>query len=147
MTSTDYDECRVVCLGRVFRNGKLYVRFGQEDDPEHTGLWLVDKSTKRYQAGGIYRVPMNAERSSAQFSADPWQNMDGRLSPEETVALKIASEAADAQQRAFKTSKKVGDAEEVLTVLEPLRRIYRSADRTNRRLIELTIIDYLRKGA
>ena len=146
MTGTDYPDVRMVCLGRVFRDGRLYVKFVKEgEDHDQAGMWPLAKTTRRYQLGGIYNVPLHAAGSSAKFSTDPWKDMVGRLEPDETAALRIASEAAEAQLRAFKTSKKVGEAQEVLDVLEPLRRIYRSSDRVNRRLIELTVIDYLRK--
>lgn len=146
MTTECNVDVRLVCLGRRFQDGKLYVRFAEEGtDHAQAVLFPLNKRTRRYQVGGIYRVKMNEDRSVASFSQTPWQDMDGRLSQEETAALRIASEAAEAEQRQFKTSKKIGDTEEVLGVLEPLRRIYQSADRPNRRLIELTVVDYLRR--
>lgn len=123
-------EVRLVCLGRRCQGGKLYVRFAEEGtDYAQARLFPLNKSTRRYQVGGIYRVEMNEDRSVASFSPTPWKDMDGRVSQEETAALRIASEAAEAEQRLFKGSKKIGDTEEVLGVLEPLRRIYRASDR------------------
>ena len=142
----DTVEVRLVCLGRRFQDGKLYVRFAEEGtDYAQAGLFPLNPRTRRYQVGGIFRVQMNEERTVATFTSDPWQHMDGQLPAEEVAALRIASEAAEAEQRRFKGSKKVGDTEAVLDVLEPLRRIYQTADKTNRRLIELTVLDYLRR--
>lgn len=135
----------MVCHGRRFYNNKLMVRFIEAGTETEAALWPLSKATRRYRIGGIYRVPMSADRATAMFSPTPWEDLDGELPAEEVAALRIADEAAEAAHRAFKGHKKIGDTEAVLGVLEPLRRIYQTADKTNRRLIELTVVDYLRR--
>ena len=139
----DYTAARVTCMGRRFEDGKLCVLFSP--DGGDIGLFPLNSTTRRYQIGGIYTIRMDADRRTALFSKTPFEDLVGRLPTDETAALRIASEAAEAQYRAFKGHKKIGTIQEAVDVLGPVRDIYRSSDRTTRRLIELTVLDYLRR--
>ena len=89
---------------------------------------------------------MNEGRTTASFKKEPYEDMDGQLPRDEVAALRISSDAAEAAQRKFKDHKKVSSIDGVLDVLKPLRCIYHRSDRPNRRLIELAVIDYLRRS-
>ena len=141
------EEAEFACLGRRFDKGKMSVLFAEIgtnlDKPSH---WPVNKGTRGYTTGGVYSVKISPDRTHAIFSDLPYEDFKGEHTETERVAAwRIADEAALGAERLYKGSKKAGTAEKVLECLAPLRTLYQQADRTNRRLIELTVLDYLRR--
>ena len=141
------ERTRFVCLGRRFTNEKMHMVFAEAGgDTQRATHWPLNKRTRHYQIGGIYEVGVSPERDRANFSASAYEDHVGEHEDTKTVAAwRIADEAAGASERRFKNNAKGREAEKVVEVLEPLRTLYRTADKVNRRLIELTLLDYLRR--
>ena len=143
------DEVKMVCLGRFWRShdAKMFMQFVPEDAMEQdASLFPLNKRTRAYTLGCVYKLKMTPDRHTASFNPSPWEDFVEPLKDKKMVAaLRIQDEAAAAAERQYKGSRKVSDAEAVLDALAPLRNIWRNADRINRRLIELSVLDYLRR--
>ena len=136
------------CLGRRFEKGRMNILFAEIGrDLEQPSKWSVNKRTRSYSAGAVYAVRVSPDRMHAMFSEQAYQDFKGEhKETERVVAWRIADEAALCTQRLYKGSKKAGEAQKVLECLAPLRALHRGADRMNRRIIELTVLDYLRSA-
>ena len=140
------EQAELVCLGRRFDKGKMTIAFAEIGrDPDKPTHWPVNRRTRGYTAGGVYTVKVSADRTHAVFSDRAYQDFNGQYEDtNRAAAWRIADEAAIGAQRLYNGSRKAGEAQKVLDCLAPLRTLHRGADRTNRRLIELTVLEYLR---
>lgn len=149
-------KTEILCLGRrVGRDNKLANVFilADVEDPSDTHPDVMvfgnTRHVKKYSAGNIYSLEMekNEEGGSTVFfvSAPHAAFVRTYEDSEKRMAWQAASRAAEATVRKIGESAKVMKSEEFLHVLDPLRRIYTSADRLNKIAIEMTVLEYLRR--
>lgn len=140
-------EVRLVCLGRRFARGKMAILFLEEGQrPEKAHQFKFSRRTRMYGVGGIYTVQMSDDRGSAWFDPDAWKHLVGTFDDEAQIAAwRVSDDAAVSAERLFKKNQKLGAVDTVLGVLEPIRLEYLKADGPNQRLIELAVLQYLRR--
>jgi len=155
MAQDGYTDTEVLCEGYRMQGGKLYIGFrplaALDDGAVTTSLFSAGRSTKGYRAGAIYKLPCKLDEkgslAAAEFGKYAFSSYAGMVKPDtRAAALRIASDAAEAEQKAKRTYLDDSSTKEVLKGLSPLRELYRQTNLTGRRAIEVTVLEYLRRG-
>ena len=101
---------------------------------------------RKYTPGNVYGMEMSEDRKTVSIAVHPhkefiyqYRNVDADM----CAAIRIAHNAALDAERNYKKSKQMSSTETSLEALAPLREKWRASDRTNRRLMELSILAYL----
>ena len=139
-------EIEATCIGKRLHVRDNRLRVGFRDTQDRVSWFGLDRHSRHYRTGAVYRLETSDDGKTWTFSP-PHETFKG-LHPDlaERLAWQAASDAAEAQDRRRKNNAKKARALNALDVLKPLHDLYRATDYIGRLALEVTVLNYLRRG-